>query len=57
MDNQYPVCIIEHLQDMNVEAVIVAQGGSIDTPAGYVVTKTEYLHGKRIRTIERVKDI
>lgn len=52
--NQYPPCLVEHLAGMEVDAVIVAQEGSIDLPDGFRLVKTEYIHGKRVRTVERV---
>lgn len=50
---KYPACMVEHLKDMEVDAVIVAQEGSIDMPEGWRLVSTEYLHGKRIRNFER----
>lgn len=50
----YPACILDHLGD--VDAVVVSQSGPIDMPEGYRLVSTKYVHGKRVREFELIKE-
>ena len=48
--------LVDHVVESGLPAVVLHEPGQIDAPEGWVLVKTEYVGGKRVRTFDLPKE-